>query len=395
MRTSPPPTCCSSAPSSGCGSRSTAAGTGPSSRPTAVRRGARPRSAPARPRPGARPRTVAASGSSTTSRRCGTDARDAGEDRRRSCRVVRSSASTVPAAGRTARPCSSATTRRRRRDQLLPEGPSPVRQAEDRGAGPERPRDGRSCRRAARGINRVGLVDARDPPACRRPCSWRSTERRASRCSGQYTVPMTRAARLRVEGRRGARPPRDLHLADRKAQYDAGMRGGGAVQRRERADGPASSRCAARSRPAPSRRSPVRCTSSSRRSTRRSTRCASASSRPPRAEPITGEERLREHTDNLYGAILSWDGPAGGIPGRAHRRARGRPRGHRRSSRAARHRAAGGQQGAGGRRPQRSSRRRPRSRWRRRVAAAGGRRRFGRRRSRARRSLPTSRIVLH
>ena len=23
---------------------------------------------------------------------------------------------------------------------------------------------------------------------------------------------------------------------------------------------------------------------------------------------ITGEERLREHTDNLYGAILSWDG---------------------------------------------------------------------------------------
>jgi hypothetical protein len=24
---------------------------------------------------------------------------------------------------------------------------------------------------------------------------------------------------------------------------------------------------------------------------------------------ITGEERLREHTDQLYGAIISWDGP--------------------------------------------------------------------------------------
>ena len=26
---------------------------------------------------------------------------------------------------------------------------------------------------------------------------------------------------------------------------------------------------------------------------------------------ITGEERLREHTDQLYGAILSWDGKPG------------------------------------------------------------------------------------
>jgi hypothetical protein len=27
---------------------------------------------------------------------------------------------------------------------------------------------------------------------------------------------------------------------------------------------------------------------------------------------ITGEERLREHTDQLYGAIISWDGPPSG-----------------------------------------------------------------------------------
>ena len=36
---------------------------------------------------------------------------------------------------------------------------------------------------------------------------------------------------------------------------------------------------------------------------------------------ITGEERLREHTDQLYGAILSYEGKPAELPDRLHRRA--------------------------------------------------------------------------
>ena len=48
---------------------------------------------------------------------------------------------------------------------------------------------------------------------------------------------------------------------------------------------------------------------------------------------ITGEERLREHADALYGAILSWEGQAGPLPAGADRHARARARGRRAGSR--------------------------------------------------------------
>ena len=41
---------------------------------------------------------------------------------------------------------------------------------------------------------------------------------------------------------------------------------------------------------------------------------------------ITGEERLREHIDTLYGAIMSYDGKPARLPARAHRRAEPRAR---------------------------------------------------------------------
>ena len=41
---------------------------------------------------------------------------------------------------------------------------------------------------------------------------------------------------------------------------------------------------------------------------------------------ITGEERMREHLDTLYGAITVVGGPAGALPGRADRHARARAR---------------------------------------------------------------------
>jgi hypothetical protein len=37
-------------------------------------------------------------------------------------------------------------------------------------------------------------------------------------------------------------------------------------------------------------------------------RCGSRSSPTTEGGAITGEERLREHTDQLYGAILSYEG---------------------------------------------------------------------------------------
>ena len=70
-----------------------------------------------------------------------------------------------------------------------------------------------------------------------------------------------------------------------------------------------------------------------RQNCRRRMRCASNSKRPgdkadamrkkivatKEGGAITGEQRLREFTDDLYGAIMSYEGKPGRLSDRAHR----------------------------------------------------------------------------